>query len=111
MSNDRFLLGLQGQRLHAFGGSVHGLEVVEHTERTFDHLALDVTVVRNADVVGHVADDKAIATDKAELCAALNYVPSDDACLSPLTRSSIALDIASSSQAIRLHGEHLGTNS
>ena len=51
-----------------------GFEVVEHAERAFDHFALDVALVRDADVVGHVADDQAVAADEAELSPAPNYV-------------------------------------
>ena len=57
---------LELQCLHRFGVFFHRLELVEHAERAFDHLALDVPLVRNADVLHHLAHHQAIAADEAE---------------------------------------------
>jgi hypothetical protein len=54
------------QRLHRLGVLAHRLELVEHAERAFDHLALDVALVRDADVVHHLAHHQAVAADEAE---------------------------------------------
>ena len=60
------LARFQWQRLHRLCVLLHRLELVEHAERAFDHLALDVALVRDADVLHHVADHEAIAADEPE---------------------------------------------
>ena len=60
------LLVAQQQRLHFFGGGLDQLEVLQNLEGTVNHLILDSAFVRDADVVGDVADHQPVAADEAE---------------------------------------------
>ena len=85
-------VGLELQRLHAVDRRIHCLEVLQHAERAFDHFALYVALMRDANVVRDGADDQTIATDKSELCPVPNYVPC--CCRPPCEGGEATQDIA-----------------
>ncbi len=60
------LSSFEWQSLHGLRMLAHNLEFFQYAESAVDHLALDVALVRDANVLDDVSDHEPVAADKTE---------------------------------------------